>query len=113
MEEKKYLGMPRNVNFGLTWLCFIFGIVLLAIEHEKMDREDKVEVVSCFVFFGFYIIVTTICSILFNIILELSWISAIIGLALWVIALVKMILAFVGKEWKLPVAYQLAEKFVK
>lgn len=112
MEEKKYLGMPRNVNFGLTWLCFIFGIVLLAIEHEKMDREDKVEVVSCFVFMGFYIIVTTICSIVFGL-LELGWITTIIGLVLYVIAIVKMILAFVGKEWKLPVAYQMAEKFVK
>lgn len=112
MEEKKYLGMPRNVNFGLTWLCFIFGIVLLAIEHEKMDREDKVEVVSCFVFFGFYIIVTTICSIVFGL-LGLGWITTIIGLALWVIALVKMILAFCSKEWKLPIAYQMAEKFVK
>ena len=39
MEEKKYLGMHRNVNFGLTWLCFIFGLVLLSIEHEKMDRH--------------------------------------------------------------------------
>ena len=116
MEEKKYLGMPRNVNFGLTWLCFIFGIVLLAIEHEKMDREDKVEVVSCFVFFGFYIIVMTIVSIVFGIVfglLQLGWISTIISILLWVVALVKMILAFCSKEWKLPVAYQLAEKFVK
>ena len=112
MEEKKYLGMPRNVNFGLTWLCFIFGIVLLAIEHEKMDREDKVEVVSCFVFFGFYIIVMTIVSIVFGL-LGLPVVSTIISLVLWVVALVKMILAFCSKEWKLPVAYQLAEKFVK
>ena len=112
MEEKKYLGMPTNVCFGLTWLCFIFGIVLLAIEHEKMEREDKVEVVSCFVFFGFWIIVSTICSIVFGL-LELSWIGSIIMLGLWVIALVKMILAFMGKEFKLPVAYQIAEGFVK
>ena len=112
MEEQKYLGMPRNVNFGLTWLCFIFGIVLLAIEHEKMDREDKVEVVSCFVLFGFYIIVMTIVSIVFGL-LGLPVVSTIISLVLWVVALVKMILAFCSKEWKLPVAYQLAEKFVK
>ena len=113
MEEKKYLGMPRNVNFGLTWLCFIFGIVLLAIEHEKMDREDKVEVVSCFVYMGFWMIVSSILTIIFSIILQLGWISTIISTLLWVVALVKMILAFCSKEWKLPVAYQLAEKFVK
>ena len=112
MEEKKYLGMPRNVNFGLTWLCFIFGIVLLAIEHEKMDREDKVEVVSCFVYMGFVMIVAVITGIIFGL-LQLGWISTIISTLLWVVALVKMILAFCSKEWKLPVAYQLAEKFVK
>ena len=112
MEEKKYLGMPRNVNFGLTWLCFIFGIVLLAIEHEKMDREDKVEVVSCFVFIGFYMIVAMITGIVFGL-LELGWVSSLICFALYVIAIVKMILAFCSKEWKLPIAYQLAEKFVK
>ena len=112
MEEKKYLGMPRNVNFGLTWLCFIFGIVLLAIEHEKMDREDKVEVVSCFVYMGFCMIVSIVFGIVFGL-LQLGWISTIISTLLWVVALVKMILAFCSKEWKLPVAYQLAEKFVK
>lgn len=112
MEEKKYLGMTRNVNFGLTWLCFIFGIVLLAIEHEKMDREDKLEIVSCFVCAGLWITVDIICGIVFGI-LGLGWIASLISAVFYIFFIVKMIMSFMGKEWKVPCAYQMAEKFVK
>ena len=112
MEEKKYLGMPRNVNFGLTWLCFIFGIVLLAIEHEKMDKEDKLEIVSCFCAAGILYTLGIVFSIVFGI-LGIGWLGGIIFTVFEILFIVKMILAFLGKEWKVPLAYQLAEKFVK
>ena len=119
MEQKKLLGMPTNVAFGLTWLCFIFGIVLLAIEHEKMEREEKLEVVSCFVLVGFDIIISVVIAILGAILslVELqviaNVISIVVSLAFFALFIVKMILAFMGKEWKVPVAYSMAEKFVK
>ena len=118
MEEKRYLGMPTNAALGLSWVAFPFGIVLLAIEHEKMDKEDKQQVVSCFVLCAMEMIVTTIISIIDSILYQASgatWFGyfhlvEIVFLVFWLIA---MIQAFRGVKYHCPLSWGIAGSFVK
>ena len=118
MEEKKILGMPRNVCLGLSWLTLVLGIVALAVEHEKLEKEEKRQLVSVFVGYGFAITAWIIISIVQAIITsavgpELGWIFSIIGFLVWCVLLVCMIFAFVKDDFKAPVFYNIAGNFVK
>lgn len=118
MEEKKFLGMPKKVCLGLGWLTLVIAIIALAIDHEKMNKEDKKQFVSVFVGYGFAIIAWTIITIVQAIINaavgpDLGWIFTIVGFLVWCVLLVCMIFAFINEDFKAPVFYDIAGNFVK
>ena len=118
MEEKKILGMPKKVCLGLGWLTLVLAIVGLAVDHEKMNKDEKKQFVSVFVGYGFAFIAWTIISIVQAIINaavgpELGWIFTIVGILVWCVMLVCMIFAFLNEDFKAPVFYSIAGNFVK
>ena len=117
MEEKKFLGMPKNVCLGLSWLAFPLAIVALAVDHEKMDKDDKKQFVSVFVAIGVLIIIATIVSIIGAIVAasgaNIGWLFSLINAAAWVVlSLLPMIFAFINEDFHGPIAFDLAGKFV-
>lgn len=118
MEEKKFLGMPKKVCLGLGWLTLVIAIIALAIDHEKMNKDEKKQFVSVFVGYGFAIIAWTIITIVQAIITaavgpDLGWIFTIVGFLVWCVLLVCMIFAFINEDFKAPVFYDIAANFVK
>ena len=117
MEEKKFIGMTPNVVFGLTWILFPFGIVALAIDHDKMTKKDKQQIVSAFVLDGITMILSIILSIVEGILIGLTgndiWnlfnLILIVPFVFWLIA---MIQAFRGVEYHCPLAWNIAGSFV-
>lgn len=118
MEEKKYLGMPKNVCFGLSWLFFPLGIVTLCVERANLTKEERQHLISIFVLEGVTMVVSIFFSILSAIIYATSgWAQGdLIGLPFelffLVIAIIAIVKAFMGKYWNIPVVYPLAAKFV-
>ena len=94
--EKKYFGgkLDKNVAFGLSWLPFIgwiIAIIQFILDKDVLDLEEKRELVSVFV----------VAVVAFFLpILE-------------ILNLVKAIMFFVGKEFKVPGAYHLAAAIIK
>ena len=117
MEEKKFIGMTPNVVFGLTWILFPFGIVALAVDHDKMTKKDKQQIVSAFVLDGITMILSVILSIVEGILIGLTgndiWnlfnLILIVPFVFWLIA---MIQAFRGIEYHCPLAWNIAGSFV-
>ena len=117
MEEKKFIGMTPNVVFGLTWILFPFGIVALAVDHDKMTKNDKQQIVSAFVLDGITMILSIIISIIEGILIaatgndiwNLFGLILIVPFVFWLIA---MIQAFRGIEYHCPLAWSIAGAFV-
>ena len=117
MEEKKFIGMTPNVVFGLTWILFPFGIVALAIDHDKMTKKDKQQIVSAFVLDGITMILSIILSIVEGILIGLTgndiWnLFNLILIVPFVFSLIAMIQAFRGVEYHCPLAWNIAGSFV-
>lgn len=117
MEEKKFIGMTPNVVFGLTWILFPFGIVALAIDHDKMTKKDKQQIVSAFVLDGITMILSIILSIVEGILIGLTgndiWnLFNLIFIVPFVFSLIAMIQAFRGVEYHCPLAWNIAGSFV-
>lgn len=117
-ENKKYLGMEKNVCFGLSWVLFPFAIVTLAVEKE-LTLEEKRNLVSSIVVAACATIISIITSIIGAIlgaagVYDFSWVFGLLGivpLVLWIIGLIKN---FKGEnEWQCPLAYSIACIFVK
>lgn len=121
MEEKKFLGMPKKVCLGLGWLTLVIAIVALAVDHEKMEKEDKKQVVSIFVGYGCAIIAWIVLAIVGAIVgaitaesgVNLGWIFTILELLVYAVMIVCMIFAFLNEDFKAPVFYNIAGNFVK
>ena len=121
MEEKTFIGMRSNVVFGLTWILFPFGIVALAVDHAKMAKNDKQQIVSAFVFEGILSIFAIIMSIIDSIVVAASngniWWISLLGLPVYIVAfifwLIAMIKAFKGEDYHCPIAWGLAGAFIK
>jgi uncharacterized membrane protein len=120
MEEKRFIGMTPNVFFGITWLLFPFGIVALAIVHDKMTKNDKQQIVSAFVLEAIAAIISIIFSIVDAIIVastngSVTWVP-LLGLVFYVpiifFWLISMIQAFRGIEFHCPIAWSIAGGFV-
>ncbi len=116
-EEKKYLGMPKNVCFGLSWVLFPFAIVTLAVEKE-LTVEEKKNLVSSLIVAALYIIIGIVSGIISGIcvaagIYNFSWIISLLFICPFVLWLIGLIKNFKGDEWKCPVVYDIACKFVK
>ena len=117
MEEKKFIGMTPNVVFGLTWILFPFGIVALAVDHDKMTKNDKQQIVSAFVMDGLTMILSIIISVIEGILIgatgndiwNLFSLILIVPFVFWLIA---MIQAFRGIEYHCPLAWSIAGAFV-
>ncbi len=117
MEEKKFIGMTPNVVFGLTWILFPFGIVALAVDHDKMTKNDKQQIVSAFVLDGITMILSIVISIIEGILIaatgtdiwNLFGLILIVPFVFWLIA---MIQAFRGIEYHCPLAWSIAGAFV-
>ena len=117
MEEKKFIGMTPNVVFGLTWILFPFGIVALAVDHDKMTKNDKQQIVSAFVLDGITMILSIIISVIETILISATGndIWNLLGLILivpFVFWLIAMIQAFRGIEYHCPLAWSIAGAFV-
>lgn len=117
MEEKKFIGMTPNVVFGLTWILFPFGIVALAIDHDKMTKKDKQQIVSAFVLDSITMILSVILSIVEGILIGITentiWnIFNLILIVPFVFCLIAMIQAFRGVEYHCPLAWNIAGAFV-
>ena len=117
MEEKKFIGMTPNVVFGLTWILFPFGIVALAVDHDKMTKNDKQQIVSAFVMDGLTMILSIIISVIETILISATGndIWNLLGLILivpFVFWLIAMIQAFRGVEYHCPLAWSIAGAFV-
>ena len=117
MEEKKFLGMPKKVCLGLGWLTLVIAIVGLAVEHQKMTKEEKQQFVSVFVGYVFVAIAVTIFSIVGAIVAaagaEIGWLFSLLNFLAWAVMLVCMIFAFINEDFKAPVFYNIAGNFVK
>jgi uncharacterized membrane protein len=120
MEEKRFIGMTPNVVFGITWLLFPFGIVALAVDHDKMTKNDKQQIVSAFVLKALSAIISIIFSIVDAIIVastngSVTWVP-LLGLVfyvpIFVFWLISMIQAFRGIEFHCPSAWSIAGGFV-
>ena len=117
MEEKKFIGMTPNVVFGLTWILFPFGIVALAVDHDKMTKNDKQQIVSAFVMDGLTMILSIIISVIETILISATGTDLwnLLGLILivpFVFWLIAMIQAFRGIEYHCPLAWSIAGAFV-
>ena len=98
--EKKYLAgkLDKNVAFGLSWLIGIFGIVEFIVDKDVLDIEEKRDLVSMFVMWA----ATVVLSV-----------TLIGGLICGVVVIIKMIMSFIGKEFKIPGAYHIAAAIIK
>lgn len=106
--EKTFLGMKKNIDLGLSWLLFPFAIVTLAIENEKLTKEEKAEFICPLIVAG----VGTILS-MFSWIPYVGIVFGILGLLVFLGSLVIAILFFAGKDFKVPFVFDIANSFVK
>ena len=117
-EEKKYLGMEKNVCFGLSWVLFPFAIVTLAVEKE-LTVEEKRNLVSSIVVAAIGTIISAIASTISSIcriaeIYDFGWTVGILGIIPFVFWLIGLIKNFKGEhDWQCPLAYNIACGFVK
>ena len=98
--EKKYFGgkLDKNIAFGLSWLPaigWILAIVEFILDKDTLDVEEKRELVSVFV--------VTVAACILGVLAPL-W---------FVLFVVKAIMSFMGKEFKVPGAYHLAAAIIK
>ena len=101
--EKKYFGgkLDKNIAFGLAWLPvigWILAIVEFILDKDVLDLEEKRDLVSMFVTF------------VADIVLSVTLIGALVVSVLWII---KCIMSFMGKEFKVPGAYHIAAAIIK
>ena len=99
--EKKYLAgkLDKNIAFGLSWLlCPIFGIIEFILDKDVLDIEEKRDLVSSFI--------TYVAAMLLSV-------TVIGGIAVIVVVIIKIINTFMGKEFKVPGAYQIASAIIK
>lgn len=118
MDNKKWLGMPKNVLLGLSWLFFPLGIVDLAMNHQDLNEEEKKQIVSTFVAAGIATIISIIVMIISSIVAaagaNIGWLFTLINVLCWAgLCIVPMIFAFMNENFHCPVLFDLAGKFVK
>ena len=99
-------GLSENAAELLCLLGWITGIIFLLIEPaNKFVRFHAFQSIIVFVFLTLIYIVFSWIPVLGTII---TWMSSITGFLLWIFL---MVMAAQGKQYKLPVAGDLAEKW--
>lgn len=103
MEGKKYFSgkLDKNVAFGLSWLIWPVAIIEMILDKDVLDVEEKRDLVSLFVIL---VLGTVLAATLL-----LSPLAGLLG----ILVIVKAIMTFMGKEFKIPGAYQIAAKIIK
>ena len=107
MEKKTSTGLQENVAallFYVGW--WISGIVLLLLEPD--NKFVRFHAIQSIIVLGFITVAGWVLSFLPVI---GGWISGIvwgIGIALWIVLMVK---AYQGAKYKMPIAGDLAEKW--
>ena len=103
MENKKLLNgsLDKNIVMGISWLVWIFGLVVFIIDFKTLDLEEKREFVSIFTAI---VIGTVLCFTIIG-----SLVSAVIA----VFIIIKAIKSFMGKDFKIPVISKIAAAIIK
>jgi len=108
-------GLSQNVAAGLSYFTWVAGLIFFLI--EKQNRFVRFNAMQSILFSGSYTILVIILQVLtgllpVSLVVALSCISGIAGLAFlagWIICLVN---AFQGKTFKLPYIGDVAERYV-
>jgi len=99
-------GIKPNVAGLLAYLLgFVTGLVFLLI--EKSNKFVRFHAMQSIVVFGVIFMVQWIVSFVPGVGIVVSGLLSILGVALWVILMVK---AYQGERYKLPWAGEIAEK---
>ena len=111
--ERKYLGMKKNICFGLGYLFADFVAIItliLFIVDKDLDKDEKRMCVDTFVLFVIGFVVSMICEYIpFG-----GLINAVIGLALFVLIIIAAVKRFKGDfAWKLPVISDISAAIIK
>ena len=106
MDKKYFKGnLARNITFGLSWLLqavfyigWIPAVIVLILDKEVLDTEDKRELVS--------IIVCAVAGAVLSI-------TCVVPLYVFVCTIIACIKAFMGKSFQIPGVYQIAKAIIK
>ena len=102
--EKTSTGLDENVAGLLSYaLGWVSGLVFILLEKE--NRFVRFHAMQSIIVFGFFNIV----GMFFFWIPFLGWLAGGLAFALWIVLMVK---AYQGEMYKLPVAGDLAEKWL-
>lgn len=92
--DNKYLNLSLNkkITFGLAWLLWPVAVLVLIFDKDKLDHQDKKEIIT-----------SLVCNVA----------ACIIGL-IYIVNVIEAIKIFTNKEaFEVPLASKLAEKFIK
>ena len=94
-----YCSIRRNVLFGILWIFgWIPALILLIVEKDVFDREDKRELISIIICSG----AAAVLSFTF-----------VVPLYAVVCSIIACVYAFQGKSFKVPGAYHIAAAILK
>lgn len=101
--EKKFFNnsLAKNIAFGLAWLFWPVAVVMHIIDKDVLDLDEKRTLVSIYV-----------CMVA-SMVLAFTIVGSIVSLVISVFMIIAAIKAFMGQDFKVPLAYTLAEKIVK
>lgn len=107
--ERKYLGMKKNICFGLGYLFAIVTLVLMIVDKE-LDKDEKRMCVDTFALWIIDFVIGQICEFIpFG-----GIISLVIGLAIFVVVIIAAVKRFQGDfAWKLPVISDISAAIIK
>jgi uncharacterized membrane protein len=109
LEKKTSTGLQENAAALLCYVVWwITGIIFLLLEPD--NKFIRFHAIQSIIVFGFITLVAMVFSFMPIIGGFIGWIVWAIGVALWVVLMVK---AYQGTKFKLPVAGDLAEKWAE
>ena len=111
--ERKYLGMNKNICFGLGYLFADFVAIItliLFIVDKDLDKDEKRMCVDTFALWIIDFVIGRICEFIpFG-----DIISLVIGLAILVVTIIAAVKRFQGNfAWKLPVISDISAAIIK
>ncbi len=109
---KTSLGLEENIEGVLCYLLgFITGIAFYLLEKE--NKFVRFHAMQSIIVFGALFILQRVFILLFIFIpflgLTISWLLGLLGFVLWIILMMK---AYQGEMFKVPIAGEIAEKYV-
>ena len=109
MEKKTSTGLQENVAALLCYVgWWISGIVLLLLEPD--NKFVRFHAIQSIIVLGFITLAGWVLGFMPVIGAWISWIVWGIGIALWIVLMVK---AYQGAKYKMPIAGDLAEKWAE